>query len=155
MKTSKPIRFWLSPLPESDEQALEWLQPLLDLGERAIRRVPAGDFKRGWYAVAFLYTGLHPDSALDHGKSITHDYDGFSSVRPADSQLLSPYYERSGWPVLLAPVAKEAWRRFHKEELKDEEFYCSEAQMAGISSRNQGLADEVREARDRCEHDRA
>ncbi len=145
--TLKPIRFWLSPLPESNKQALEWLQALLDLDDRAIRRVSADDFKRGWFAVAFLYMGLHPDSALDHGKSIAHEYERFSSVASVEPRLLSPYYERSGWPVVLAPVAKESWRRFRKGELKDEEFYCSAAQMAGICHRNPELAEDVRQGR--------
>ena len=45
--------------------------------------------------------------------------------------------------VMNAPVAKEAWRRFRNDEIKDNEFYCSEAQMAGIFHRNRNVADGV------------
>jgi hypothetical protein len=64
-----------------------------------------------------------------------------------EPRLLTPYYERSGWPVVLAPIAREAWRRYRNEELTENEFYCSEAQMAGICYRNPHLAEEVKVAR--------
>ncbi|MGD0538120.1 MAG: hypothetical protein ABSC03_10805 [Verrucomicrobiota bacterium] len=52
-------------------------------------------------------------------------------------------HTRSCWPVVLARIAREAWRRCRKDELREDEFYCSEAQMAGICYRNPRLADEV------------
>jgi len=60
-----------------------------------------------------------------------------------------PALPRQGRPVVLAPVAKEAWRRYEVKELKDDEFYCSEAVVAGMVHRCPDLADEVREERDR------
>jgi hypothetical protein len=38
----------------------------------------------------------------------------------------------SGWPDVLERVAKEAWRRYKANELRDDEFYCSEAVIAGM-----------------------
>jgi len=143
----KVIPFELSPIPATEEQAVEWLRPLLDQ-ERppsALRQVPAEDFKRAWIAVAFLYAGLHPDAALDHGESIKHHAPAvYELVRQLEPRLLAPYYERSGWPVVLAPIAREAWRRYRNGQLKDDEFYCSEAQMAGICHRSPGLAESVK-----------
>jgi len=135
--------FTLNPLPRSEEQALGWLLPLLDLDVRAIRKISANDFKRSWYSVAFLYPGLHPDSALEHGHKIISKSQDYPLVRLADPRLLAPYYEQSGWPVVLMALAKEAWRRYENEEMKDDEFYCSEAQIAGMCFRNSDLADDV------------
>jgi DNA (cytosine-5)-methyltransferase 1 len=55
----------------------------------------------------------------------------------------------SGWPVLLAPVAAEAWRRYEAGELKDDEFYCSEAVVAGMCHRNPALVDGVKQEREK------
>lgn len=148
-EVTKTIQFWLSPLPENDEMAIEWLKPLLDLGSRALHKVHEDDFKRAWYSIAFLYMGLHPDSAFDHGTAQVDEYTGFRSSKDIDPRLYAPYFERSGWPLVLAPIAKEAWRRYRKKELKDEEFYCSEAQLAGICHRNFELAENVRAERER------
>jgi len=149
---AKPIHeiipFDISPLPNTEEQAAEWLRPLLGLAPLALKRVPSDDFKRAWLSIAFIYMGLHPDGALDHGETICRqppgDYQGLGDIEP---RLLAPYYERSGWPVVLAPIAREAWRRYRNDQLTENEFYCSEAQMAGICHRNPELAEEVKIAR--------
>lgn len=143
------ILFELAPLPKDETQAVEWLRPFLnDPTPRFLKAAPAETFKQAWYAIAFLYSGLHPDAALDHGDRITrkpaHDH---PLVRKLEPRLLAPYYERSGWPVVLAPIAREAWRRYRADELTDDEFYCSEAQMAGMCHRNPQLAGEVRHTR--------
>jgi DNA (cytosine-5)-methyltransferase 1 len=147
MKMFKTIKFDLAPLPNDEKQAVHWLLPLLDLDRRALRSVPQEDFKRAWYSIAFLYAGLHPDSALEHGTRIAYDIQDWPPISRLEPRLVKPYYEQSGWPVVLAPVAKEAWRRFENGRLKDDEFYCCEAQLAGICHRSPGLADEVREGR--------
>lgn len=135
-------KFLLTPLPANEVEALDWLLPLVDLDKRALRHVPADDFKQGWFSLAFLYAGLHPDSALDHGKAVSKVIEDYPLTSSRDPRLLAPYYERSGWPVILAPIAAEAWRRYEAEELRDDEFYCSEAQMAGMCFRNPWMADE-------------
>jgi DNA (cytosine-5)-methyltransferase 1 len=48
-----------------------------------------------------------------------------------NSKLMRPIFERSGWPVILAPFASEARRRFEKGDLTSEEYYCSDILMAG------------------------
>jgi DNA (cytosine-5)-methyltransferase 1 len=135
-------KFELAPLPVSEIQAIEWLLPLLDLPRRALREMPSDEFKRAWYSIAFIYAGLHPDGALDHGKTTSRDVEDHLLARRADPRLLAPYYERSGWPVILADIANEAWRRNLRGDLADEEFYCSDAQLAGMCCRNRWMAEE-------------
>jgi len=143
------LPFELSPLPKDEPEAVKWLQPFLDdPAPRFLKAVSADDFKRAWYAVAFLCGGLHPDAALDHGERISRKpMEDYAPIRRLEARLLVPYYERSGWPVALAPLAREAWRRYRANELADDEFYCSEAQMAGMCHRSPQFTEEVRQAR--------
>ncbi len=139
-----PVQWELNPVPQNETQAVEWLRPLLDLPPLALRHRDGEEFNRAWFAIAFLYAGLHPDSALDHGETILRDgLEDYQRVSKLEPRLLAPFYERSGWPVILAPIAREAWRRFRSKKMTEEEFYCSEAQMAGMCHRNPGLAESV------------
>jgi DNA (cytosine-5)-methyltransferase 1 len=144
MKKQMPLRFDLNPLPSSQNEAVQWLLDLVRANDnKTLRQVPTSIFKRGWYSIGFLYAGLHPDSALDHGRELSNAVNEFPEIRKIEPRLLAPYYVQSGWPVVLAPVAEEAWRRYEADALKDEEFYCSEAVIAGMCSRSSELADEV------------
>lgn len=125
-------------IPKSEAEALQWLFPLLDLEGIVLRSVGNENFKRGWAAIAFLYPGLHPDSALEEG-IISQNIEDYPTLSNADPRLLRPYYKESGWPVVLVPIAREAWRRYEIGGLNDEEFYCSEAQREGICFRNPEL----------------
>lgn len=150
MKKSKQIKFLISPLPKDEGQAVNWLMELVQAADsKALRKVPTSEFKRGWFAVGFLYPGLHPDGALDHGKEQSNEVVNHAEVHKIEPRLLAPFYVESGWPVVLAPVAKEAWRRYENDDLKDDEFYCSEAVIAGMCSRNPELVEEVGNARSR------
>ncbi len=124
-------------LPKNDEQALEWLLSLVHAADtKALKKVDTSEFKRGWFSIGFLYPGLHPDGALDHGKQISSEVIKHAEVRKMDPRLIAPFYVESGWPVALTPVAREAWRRYDAKELKDHEFYCGDAVMAGLMHRN-------------------
>lgn len=139
------IAFELPPLPQSESEAVEWLKPLLDKPPRALKVIPIAGLRKAWHAISFLYAGLHPDAALDHGeKTSRKPLENYEPVRILEPRLLAPYYERSGWPVVLAPIAREAWRRYRADELTDDEFYCSDAQMAGMCHRNPTLAEAVK-----------
>ena len=63
----------LSPLPTSDRMAFAWLSPALDLSDKQLRALPSKQFKKAWYSIAFLYGGLHPDAATDHGTEISFE----------------------------------------------------------------------------------
>ena len=145
---SQPIRFGLEPLPASDAQAVEWLLKLVAAHrEGRLAKISKSEFRQGWFAFAFLYNGLHPDGIHDHGTKTLRDAEISLPTSRLEPRLTNPYYERSGWPVLLAPIGKEAWRRFERGELSDSEYYCSEAQMAGVCHRSPNLAREVRHER--------
>jgi DNA (cytosine-5)-methyltransferase 1 len=146
-KSAKRIKSTIdAPLPKSDSQALEWLMSLVQAADsKILRRVDMDEFKRGWFSIGFLYPGLHPDGALENGDEISSKIPNHGGIRKIEPRLIAPYYVQSGWPVVLAPVAKEAWRRFEADELKDEEFYCSEAVVAGMVHRCPNLMDEVQE----------
>jgi DNA (cytosine-5)-methyltransferase 1 len=148
LKKQRPLQFDLNPLPSNQDEAVQWLLDLVRAtDDKRLRQVPTSIFKRGWYSIGFLYAGLHPDSALEHGKELSTDVDDLPEIRKIEPRLLAPYYVQSGWPVVLAPVVEEAWRRYETDALKEEEFYCSEAVVAGMCSRSNELADEVRTER--------
>jgi DNA (cytosine-5)-methyltransferase 1 len=129
----------LVPLPESDIEAANWIVSVANLTSRQLRQLPVKELKRAWYAIAFLYMGLHPDSALDHGTAILDRETDDPEIRAIEPRLLGPCYEQSGWPVYLEGLADEAWRRYELGQFKDDEFYCSDAQMAGAYYRNPEL----------------
>ena len=54
--------------------------------------------------------------------------------------LIVPFYELSGWPLVLESLADEAWRRSEAGLLADDELYCCDAQRAGMIHRNPHLA---------------
>ena len=113
--------------PRDARQASERLLVLARSTRRELRALPAPDFRRGWHALIFLYPELHPDSALDHGD------DRFDTAPPApEAAAWRERYTRSGWPVALELIGRDAWRRYEADELTDDEFYCVAAQHAGI-----------------------
>ena len=150
MKTKTPVRFGLEPLPSDQQEAVEWLLALVRAADnKTLRQLPADEFKRGWYSVGFLYPGLHPDSALEHGTELSNETEDCTEIRKVEPRLLAPFFVDSGWPVLLAPVAEEAWRRYEADELKEDELYCSEAVVAGMCCRNPDLIEGVRQEREK------
>lgn len=146
LTTMKQSTSWnLAPLPESHEEAAYWIVNVAGLTPKEMRRVPVEDFKRAWFSVAFLFMGLHPDSALDHGETMLQESEVDLEIQAIAPLLQSPYYEQSGWPVYLEDLAAEAWRRYESGQLSDEEFYCSDAQMAGACYRNPDLSHQFEE----------
>lgn len=132
-KAEKSLR---GTLPKNDDEALKLLTVLIKASEqKLLHKIDLKEFKRGWHAICFLYPGLHPDAALEHGSEISHELkdENYSRI---DAQLRYSYYVQSGWPVILAPIVKEAWKRYETEELSDDEFYCSAAVIAGMHARN-------------------
>lgn len=149
--TEHRIEWSISPLPESDEMALEWLTPLLDLDAKTLRQIPLDKFKKAWYAIGFLYAGLHPDETADHGSEVSSVCNGEPNCDDMDPRLSAPYYVQSGWPLILEPIADEAWRRNELGGFKEEEIYCFEAAMAGMCHRDPLLAEQARIEREELE----
>jgi DNA (cytosine-5)-methyltransferase 1 len=147
---TKPVfsEAFLQKVPSTPSEALECLLPLLDKSRFVLRRVSIDEFRRSWYAVAFLRPDLHPACALDHGqRKCSHRPHDHLIVNRIDPRLVAPFFERSGWPVILAPIAAEAWRRYNADELANHELYSSEAQIAGMGWRIRSPAVELETVR--------
>jgi ribosome-binding protein aMBF1 (putative translation factor) len=93
--------------------------------------LPTPEFLRGWHALLFLFPGLHPDNALDHGEA-TEDVPTEQLGLPGFERQLDRRHTRSGWPVALELIGHEAWRRYEGGGLSDDDFYCVTAQRAGL-----------------------
>jgi DNA (cytosine-5)-methyltransferase 1 len=111
------------------------LQRIAELNRRSLRTLPKDDFLQGWHALLFLFPGLHPDNALDHGDATTEEPTGQLGL-PGFEKLLERRNVRSGWPVALELIGQEAWRRFEAKELAGDEFYSVDAQRAGLTARD-------------------
>ena len=122
-------------IPNNEREALQWLIPALD---RPLMDMPHDDFMKAWHSLSYLYGGLNPDEATNHGTEIANDQDGPERFRLIEPRLINPYYTKSGWPVILTPLADEAWARFEDGTMADEEFYCYEACKVGILDRRTG-----------------
>ena len=126
-----------NPIPANEREALQWLMEAVD---RPLQKMAHAPFIRAWNAVFFLYGGLHPDGCDDHGEQICHEHNGPERFQQIEPRLLAPYYLKSGWPVLLAPLAAEACARFGQGRMTEAEFYPVNAQFAGFGSRAGGDA---------------
>lgn len=122
----------LELIPRSEREALEWLSSAV---EKQLHDMPHEQFMKTWNAVFYLYQGLHPDDCADHGDEIGHEQDGPERFQLIEPRLIAPYFVKSGWPVLIAPIAIEAHRRLAEGLLTEDEFYPSDAQCAGIDAR--------------------
>ena len=77
-----------------------YLLPELQPARRAL---PKDEFLHGWHALLFLFPGLHPDNALDHGDDV-EDVPTEQLGLPGLEQLLTCRYARGGWSVALALI---------------------------------------------------
>ena len=92
-------------VPKDESDATQNLERLVQESLAALSRE---SFLRLWYALVYLYPGLHPDG-----------------YELADS----------GWTPQQSPLVQEAWRRATLGELSDEELYPADAAWAGICDR--------------------
>ncbi len=125
----------ISLIPNSEREAMQWLIPALD---RPLKEMADDDFRKAWFAISYLYGGLNPDEASNHGDEICNDHDGPFRFQLIEPRLVNPYYKNSGWPVVLAPLADEAWERHENGRLEEYELYCCEVVRIGILDRMAG-----------------
>jgi DNA (cytosine-5)-methyltransferase 1 len=137
LKDTTTNLFSSMPVPKDDNDALQWLVGLLDLDTRSLRRITKENLSRGWAAISFLYPELHPDGSLDRSNT-SYDIEDNPTISDVDPRLLKPYFEISGWPVVLVPIAEEVWRRFKNKDFDYREFYRCDAQREGMRYRNFG-----------------
>jgi DNA (cytosine-5)-methyltransferase 1 len=118
-------------IPPSQAEASVRLQAIARLDRRQLRACEKPIFLRGWFALFYLFPGLHPDNALDHGDpAALWSTDQFAL--PGLQDFATHRFARSGWPVALELLGREAWRRYASYELEDNEFYCADAQRLGL-----------------------
>jgi DNA (cytosine-5)-methyltransferase 1 len=123
-----------SLIPASRAEAALRLQAIGQLDRRQLRACEKAVFLRGWFALFYLFPGLHPDSSLDHGDpAVLWSKDQFAL--PGLEDFETHRFARSGWPVALELLGREAWHRYERDELEDDEFYCVDAQRAGLTKR--------------------
>lgn len=130
-------------IPENDPEAVIRLAAAAVLSPKELQMLPLDGFLKSWHALFWLFPGLHPDNALDHGKQ-TATWTEANKIMPDIPTESQKYHVRSGWPVPLTGIGDEAWRRYESREITDDEFYCAEAQHAGICwHANMKLEDEI------------
>lgn len=122
----------LDLIPSNERDALDRLLSAVD---KPLDDMPHEQFMKAWNAVFYLYQGLHPDDSANHGEEISHDQDGPERIQLIEPRLIAPFHVKSGWPVLIAPIALEANRRLAYGLMTEDEFYPSDAQCAGILER--------------------
>ncbi len=93
---------------------------VIQYGENGIESIDTVDekyFLDIWKKIHLLLPHLHPDSVIDNGTEI-------SKIPKRDvSFCLEPFYIRSGWPLDLAPIAKEANRRYSLGMLNAKDYF--------------------------------
>ena len=119
-------------IPSNEREALDRLLSAVD---KPLHDMPHEQFMMAWNAVFYLYQGLHPDDCAYHGEEISHDQYGPECFQLIEPRLIAPFFVKSGWPVLIAPIAIGAHRRYALGVMTEDEFYPSDAQCAGIDAR--------------------
>lgn len=115
-------------IPNNLFEARARLGVLANSTRRELRALDKDTFIKGWHALLFAFPDLHPDNARDHGDA------KFESEPPLfDSNELRQRYSRSGWPVALELIGKEAWRRYEAMSITESDFYYVDAQRAGLN----------------------
>ncbi|MEY4483330.1 MAG: hypothetical protein RL693_782 [Verrucomicrobiota bacterium] len=114
-------------IPHDLFEACALLSEVAKSKHRELQAIDAPTFMRLWHAMLFAFPDLHPDNAHDHG-------DAMFEIEPplSDAYELRRRYSRSGWPVALEFMGKEAWRRYEAGRISEADFYCVEAQKRGV-----------------------
>lgn len=116
-------------LTTSPLQAFHKLRLLIEAADNhSLRKISLEDFKSGWFSLRILYSDLHPDGVTENG-AIVDEVDLHCDL-PLLKELSSPAFARSGWPVKLIAVGKEARRRFLKGQLSYDDYYYSHVQKS-------------------------
>jgi len=139
-------------IPTSTAQAAVRLQDIAALDRRQLCVAEKRNFLRGWFALFYLFPGLHPDNALDHGDP-TSVWSPEQLALPGLEDFATHRFARSGWPVALELLGREAWRRYDGKELSEVEFYCADAQRTGMKHRERASTTAI-VARQRTSADR-
>jgi len=120
-------------IPKNQCEATRRLTAVSRLPEKELSALSDEEFLKNWHAFIWLFPGLHPDNALDHGK----ETEAWSDARkhfPGIPKEEHQYHSRSGWPVPFVALGNDAWRRYETGKIEDNNFYCVEVQHASMLS---------------------
>jgi DNA (cytosine-5)-methyltransferase 1 len=124
----------IDTLPSSANEAAHRVMQLVRASRlQTLPSMTDEEFKMHWPSVAYLYPGLHPDDALNHGSDVAASSRENHPVLERFPELRAPFYTQSGWPVSLESVAAEAWTRYLASRLIEQEMYCTSAQQASFN----------------------
>jgi DNA (cytosine-5)-methyltransferase 1 len=121
-------------VPASPDEAAERLLVLLEHSNpTSLVHLAPQSFLAGWYAIFYLMPGLHPDSVPQRSfEVVTETVQVPCDVPDSLCESLRVADAATGWPIALIPILRNAWRRYKCGDLKEHEFYCVGAQMAGL-----------------------
>lgn len=107
----------------AQKQLAREVQKLARLSLQELQGLSTKEFLRGWHALLGLFPHLHPENAREHGSDIEE------SLCQADIDTIGRQrYSRSGWPVALALIGQEAWRRVESGRLLPQHLYLGGTQ---------------------------
>lgn len=119
-------------IPSAPRGAMEILPNYIHLSPRELKSLDRENILRAWHAAIYLCPGLHPDDIEDAPERhfiVLAD----ESMESDISALLKNCDARSGWPKALIALAREVRRRYFLGSLRDEEYYCVDAQKAALN----------------------
>ena len=122
--SSTRIQRVITFLPSTRREAAQVLERVARLDRRQLKACEKREFLRAWASLLFLFPDLHPNNALDHGDEQTV-WSPAQLALPGMDQFEGHRFARSGWPVALELVGREAWRRYRDGELTKNELYCT------------------------------
>jgi DNA (cytosine-5)-methyltransferase 1 len=99
------------------------LQAIAKLNLRELQQLSKVKFLQGWRALLLLFPDLHPDNAKEHGDSIRAERSR-AVAAPNLCGISEQRFARSGWPVALVLIGREAWRRFDLGSITASDLYC-------------------------------
>lgn len=100
------------------KKAIKKLEYLLSFeNKRGFKELCSEEFLAAWNLIHLIHPTLHPETALNKTGGV------YMSSPTGTSEILAPYYKRSGWPVALIPIAEEANSRYKNQELTEEDYY--------------------------------
>lgn len=113
-------------IPISWNEAIRDLECIALLDRRALGALPRNKFVMGWHTLLRLFPDLHPNNALDHGVA-KKNWPDCGTLFPNIPLERRKRYTRSGWPVFLEELGREAWRRRKLGMLESGEIYASDS----------------------------
>ena len=119
---------------KSKRDAESALHRALSIDVGSLRAMSKGEFLNAWSALLFLFPELHPENAREHGDRVVKDK-GTTTGPSWIKAISSKRYARTGWPVGLVQIGREAWKRCSAGQISVEEIYCFPTAIVATNKR--------------------